>query len=71
MFDIDRKERTSWGLTLTQPSTQSRLGGSFFLLRPLCGNSLTNPISLKTITASGRGAAGGRVVHRIAPRFAM
>ncbi len=26
---------------------------------------------LATITASGRGAAGGRVVHRIAPRFAM
>jgi len=21
MFDYDRKERTSWGLTLTQPST--------------------------------------------------
>jgi hypothetical protein len=35
MFDYDRKERTSWGLTLTQPSTTlSRPGGSFSFVKP-------------------------------------
>jgi hypothetical protein len=34
MFEYDRKERASWGLTLTQPSTtESRLGGSFSFVK--------------------------------------
>ena len=34
MFDYDREERKSWGLTLTQPSTTwNRLGGSFSFVK--------------------------------------
>jgi hypothetical protein len=32
MFDYDRKERTSWGLTLTQPFTGAA-SAAFFLVK--------------------------------------
>jgi hypothetical protein len=38
MFHYGRKERASWGLTLTQPSTWSRARGSFSFVKAGRGN---------------------------------